>query len=356
LLDTPALSDLKMKIIFILMLRESVLVPLDTMTSTLGVYPLPSPLSKGPLFPIAGFVDGVRSNAWPLTAGAVGVPAAVLAWNAAYGASPPSGMTAVRPMVNSFPSAFSTFSISPGKDIFSTSFESPAPVRMPSQTPAPASSPSASKGRLSSSKRLEHLGKAALFILAALLLRHLPGSPTRLQGTLLSPDWKEWAKVGLGIAGMKQINDTLGWKPPLWLNAMLNVICVNPLVSGFAWKNIVQGLMLAPVVGVMAQASHYASDKSEKPLEKYLHIPPLVTRALFSIGTMLAGLKVFPRVNDAIPRLGPATAGATVETSVVTSCANGCCASAICANDMGQLGATLLRSLRGKSDQDAKAR
>lgn len=325
------------------------------MAAVPGVYLVPVPPSQGPFlsrpfFPASGFAESMRNNVGRMPAGAGGVP--ITTWNTAYEARwHINAPAAVWPPANAdlFPFRTSPWGVNGNAN--PDSFAVPA-KHPPISSQRPSSLSQAANG-ISASKRLEHAGKAALFVLSALLLRHLPSSPTRLSNTLLSPDWKEWAKVGLGIAGMKQINDALNWKPPLWLNAMLNVVFINPLVSGFAWKNVIQGLILAPVVGVMVQGSHYASSKSEKPLERYLHIPPLVTRAMFSIGTMLAGLKVFPRVSDAIPRVGPATAGATVETSVVTSCANGCCTSAICANDIGQLGATLLRSLRNKSDQDA---
>lgn len=196
------------------------------------------------------------------------------------------------------------------------------------------------------------LGKAGLYFLTALLLRHLPASHTRMPGTLLSPDWKEWAKVGLGIAGIGQVNQAMNWHPPLWLSAMTNVILVNPLVAGFSKRNLVQGVMLAPFVGALVQGSHWLSDKSEKPLHDYLNIPPLATRAFFSGVTMLAGLKVFPRINNAIPQLDAGAKGAALETGVMTSCANGCCSSVICMNDAGQLGTMLVRSVRQDPHKD----
>jgi hypothetical protein len=200
----------------------------------------------------------------------------------------------------------------------------------------------------------ELLSKAGLYFLTALLLRHLPASHSRMPGTLISPDWKEWAKVGLGIAGISQVNQAMNWHPPLWLSAMTNVILVNPLVAGFSKRNLVQGIMLAPFVGALVQGSHWLSDKAEKPLQDTLNIPPLATRAFFSLITMLAGLKVFPRINNAIPQMDASAKGAALETGVMTSCANGCCSSLICVNDAGQLGTMLVRSVRQDHKQDHK--
>lgn len=200
--------------------------------------------------------------------------------------------------------------------------QSPAPAeKAKSQTPA-------------WSERLSHLAKAGLCFGTLLLVKRFPGAKPKLQGTLLPLDWKEWLKVGLGIAGMAQINQSLNWKPPTWLAAMINVIVVNPWVAGFTKRNLIQGMVLAPVVGGMAGGAHFLSDQAEKPLEEKLKIPPIVTRFLVSIPMMAVGLKMLPWVSNAIPHMQTASRGAALETGLLSSCLSGCCSSMICAVDV----------------------
>jgi hypothetical protein len=198
------------------------------------------------------------------------------------------------------------------------------------------------------SVRAAHVGKAALLLLSVLLLRRFPGMPSRLHGTLLPADWKDWVKVGLGIAGLGQINQALHWKPPVWLNAMINVALVSPLVAGFRKQHFVQGLMLAPVVGGLVAASQYLSDKAEKPLQEKFNVSPVATHAVFSFLMVLSGLRMFPWVNNAIPKLQSTPEGAAMKTGMMMTCASGCCASLVCVNDIGQLGTALFRSVTNR--------
>jgi hypothetical protein len=190
----------------------------------------------------------------------------------------------------------------------------------------------------------KHLANALLLILAGIIFKRLPPNVVhpRLHTPLLSSDWKEWAKVGLGIGAMNQLMQAFNYKPPLWLQAMLNVMIVGPMVAGVTRRNILQSAILSPFVAMMAQITQWASNKSERPLKEKYNIPPLVTHAVFSFGMVLAGLRLFPWVNGAIP--GSANTAAASRTGLMSTCANGCCSSLVCVNDIGQLGASLYRS------------
>jgi hypothetical protein len=202
-------------------------------------------------------------------------------------------------------------------------------------------------------QRAQHVAEAALFVGSVLALRRVPAAHSRLHSSLISTDWKEWAKVGLGIAAIGQVNQAINWKPPLWLQSMINVMVVGPLATGFTKRNMIQAAILAPIVAGMAQTTQTLSEKSEKPFQQVFHIPPAVTHALFSVGMMMAGLRIFPWVNNAIPVSASGAGSASARTGMISTCANGCCSSLVCVNDVGQLGTSLVRSIR-KIDHDKR--
>jgi hypothetical protein len=226
-----------------------------------------------------------------------------------------------------------------GSPSFSTSGQNTQNSPQPG-TEKPATSP------------LRHLGNAGMLVLGAIILKRLPANTVhpQLHSPLLSSDWKEWAKVGLGIGAMSQTTQALNWKPPLWLQAMLNVAVVGPMVAGVTKRNVIQSAILAPIVAGMVQGTQWASEKSEGPLQQKFNIPPPVTHALFSFGMVLAGLRVFPWVNSAIPLAKDTTAS---RAGLMSTCANGCCSSLVCVNDIGQLGSSLAHSISPKNNSNA---
>ncbi len=201
---------------------------------------------------------------------------------------------------------------------------------------------------------LLHLGKGAALITAALLLKKLPARASS-SFRLFSTDWKEWAKVFLAIGGLGEAQKAANWQPPVWASAMLNVAIVTPLVTKFNLQNVVNGIILSPLVGGLASLNHYLGEKAEQPAQKYLHLPATATHIALSALTTLTGLAILPAVGKAIPRPaktwpGQNTAQAATASETAaragagTICANGCCASLICANDVGQMGAAILGS------------
>ncbi len=212
-------------------------------------------------------------------------------------------------------------------------------------------------------QRLLFLSKAGALIGSALLLKRLPKSATAFNHSLISSDWKEWGRVMLAIGGFGQAQKAANWEPPVWLNAMLNVALVTPLITRFNIANIAQGLVIAPFVGAFAGFNHFITEKAEKPLQDKLHMPPLATRILFSALTTVAGIVSIPAIGSAIPPAakswtgkGPSahSAGTATRTAIGSTCVNGCCASMICANDVGQMGSAMLDSYQSRNKQEGK--
>ncbi len=217
-----------------------------------------------------------------------------------------------------------------------------------------------------SKQQLWHFGKAAALITGALLLKKLP-SRASARFRLFSTDWKEWAKVILAIGGLGEGQKAIHWQPPVWLSAMLNVAIVTPLVTKFHLGSVLQGLILSPLVGGLAGLNHYLGEKAEQPAQKYLHLPPAATQIALSALTTLTGLAILPAVGKAIPPpaknwpgQNTAQAANSVETAaraaVGTICSNGCCASLICANEMGQIGSAVLGSYQARQHESQHER
>lgn len=223
--------------------------------------------------------------------------------------------------------------------------------------------------KLSSNQKqaLGHMAKGTGLLISTVLLKKLPKHNSDFR--LLSTDWKEWAKVLTAIGGLGEFEKAAQWEPPIWLNAMMNVALVTPLVTRFNLANMLQGAIIAPFVGGLASLNHYLGDKAEQPAQQYLHLSPTVTHFALSALTTLTGLAILPGIGKAIPppakswpgqNLGKETSAAAANNSatraaVGTSCANGCCASIICANDVGQMGSAVLDSYQNRNKKGALA-
>src|SRR5690606_9445241 len=131
----------------------------------------------------------------------------------------------------------------------------------------------------------------------AVLLKRLPARSSAYQ--LIPTDWKQWAKAGLGIAGINQLNQGLDWRPPLWLGTLQTVSILTPLLQKLEKGWLRQFFLLAPLITALVQVNHWISEKLEGPLERRLNVPPLVTQLGFSALTMIVGMKAFPPLDKA---------------------------------------------------------
>lgn len=206
-------------------------------------------------------------------------------------------------------------------------------------------------------KTSKHVAKASALIAGALLLKKLPLRQSTFK--LLPTDWKEWAKVFLAIGGINEAQKAVRWEPPVWLGAMMNVALVTPMLTRFNAISILQGLILSPLVGGLAGLNHYLGEKAADPAQRYLHLPATATHIILSALTALSGLAILPAVSKAIPVPAKSwplskylqntnSSQAAARAGVGTICSNGCCASLICANEAGQMGAAVLDSYQSR--------
>jgi hypothetical protein len=191
----------------------------------------------------------------------------------------------------------------------------------------------ASKQRSTTYNSLTSLAKAAALITPAILLAKY--APSKAHQEFIPSDWKVWAKMLLSVASLNQINKAINWQPPPWLNAMLNVIVITPLISGLNKRTLKPLIVLAPAVGGLVQATHWVSSQAEKPLQENYNIPPLATQLALSVASMGIGFWTLPVISR-LPGLAIKQDSATTAAStIVPTCASGCCSGSIfCLNEL----------------------
>lgn len=258
-----------------------------------------------------------------------------------------------------------------------TAWPSPAtsPLSASASGTTPASKPQSHKQAIQMKQGL----KAAAFLCGAALINYSNLRPvvSKLASNIISSDWKDWAKVILGLAGIDAAEKAANWEPPVWLKAGLNVVLVTPFAVRLkpelknVLKNFGQSAILAPFVSGLAAFNHIASEKVEQPLQENLNVPPLATRISFSILTTMLGLLTLPAVSRAItastpkastgahsktPKAGATKAQKESSRSGLVGGACACCPSMICINDLGQMGSTIIDSYQQKqTNQGAPA-
>lgn len=225
--------------------------------------------------------------------------------------------------------------------------------------PVGVEEPGARRSSVLLEKRHSALGASAGLFTAAILLKRLPARPSAYQ--LIPTDWKQWAKAGLGVAGIARLNEALDWQPPLWLGTLQTVGILTPLLQKLERGLVRQFLILAPLVTGLVQLSHWASEKVEKPLAEKWNIPPLVTKLGFSVLTTLPGMKAFPAVDKAVegwfPRRGEGLSTAQTQATTAATgmtCARGCCASAVCLNEIGEYGGAIFNWIQSDTSRKGK--
>lgn len=205
------------------------------------------------------------------------------------------------------------------------------------------------------SPRAKQFAKAAAFFTAALMLRLAPLRPSAYK--LIPTDWKQWAKVALGITGIKHLNEGLGWKPPVWLGAIQTVAILNPLLQGVSKASMGQLALLIPMVAGLVEGTKVAGDKLEPSLHEQFQVPPVLTRIALSVGTTILGIFAFHKVYNTAALKGLlgeeakmlAASGTLAAVPVCTRC--GGCASVVCASEVGDFVGSLKDWLHGKHNR-----
>ncbi len=199
------------------------------------------------------------------------------------------------------------------------------------------------------------LAAAAGFFLVARLLGKLPSTNSTFK--YLTSDWKEWAKVALGIASMNQVNDLFGWKPPAWLMAIQTTLFVNPAVSGFTKKMALQTLVMAPLVSAIVATTNYLNDTITQPVQEKLHIPPALTRLAVMISMMAVGIKTYPHLYRKVAETGmmgqeaKAQASKLVVGTEIVTCAKCGSNHLICMSEIGDYIGSMGNWFRGKHQE-----
>src|SRR5690349_14877212 len=86
-----------------------------------------------------------------------------------------------------------------------------------------------SQSRNPTAKRVKAFATAGGLFTVALLLKRMPARHSAYE--MIPTDWKQWAKAGLAVAGINQLNQGLEWKPPLWLGTLQTVTILTPLLQ-----------------------------------------------------------------------------------------------------------------------------
>lgn len=179
-------------------------------------------------------------------------------------------------------------------------------------------------------------------ILAALLL-HNPKLPVHNKFKLISSDWKDWARIFLGVAAVSKLNKALDWSPPPWLGGIEAVALIAPLALGFNLDSLKQLAVMAPMVAGVVQGASTINDSVTEPLEKQYNVPAIVTRLGISVVMAGIGLALYPRVFRHVARTG--ILGKEIQKNAEKAalgigtivCSRGCCTSLICMSEIGEM-------------------
>lgn len=213
--------------------------------------------------------------------------------------------------------------------------------------------------------KLKSFALAGGFILGALLLhrlpvRNLPKFP------LISADWKDWARIIMGILAVGKINEGFNFKPPPWLGAIEAVAVINPLTMGFTRRSLGQMLVMAPIVAGVVQGANVLNEASAERLKERYGIPKLLTRLAISAAMVVLGVKVYPPVLRKAAQFGVLGQAAKVEAQRTAGnvfvgtealvCARGCCPSVLCLSEIGEMVGAFGSWFKTSPHQPASAR
>lgn len=185
----------------------------------------------------------------------------------------------------------------------------------------------------------------AFMATTALLTHQLPKRIPVGPASLLPPDWKVWARIGLGIATVNSLNKAFDWKPPAWLVGLETVAVVHPLAVGLSLTTLKQMVVTMPFVAGVVQGTTWLNDQAAEPAKTHLSIPPLVTRLAISAAMLLISVKLFNKVYQ--PMLSKSFLGKwlglealhqTGSAMFATTCARGCTPGGIiCLSEAGEI-------------------
>jgi hypothetical protein len=222
--------------------------------------------------------------------------------------------------------------------------------------------------------RWKSLAKAVGLIGFGLALHSLPARKSSLGAPLISSDWKDIARIVLGIGAVQQINKALDWKPAPWLSAIQAVAVMNPIATGVLTKegllslrNLGQIAVMSVLVAPLVQLSATLDKKVLPKLKEDWGIPSWIPRVGMMVGMMAAGLYAYPKMfnwvsrqtilgrpllgqkamKDALHQLEHAKENAAAG---MIMCYRNCCAgSIVCLSELGEILSSFMNGVTGKN-------
>lgn len=243
-------------------------------------------------------------------------------------------------------------------------FATQTPLANPPKN-APGNAINMSRGENPVKKQLSHLALAGLLFTTGLASHHLPGKTVSPKGQrfFLPPDWKSWARVGLGIGTVSQLNQGMGWKPPAWVTGLMSAAVITPMAMHFKKAAGLTFLLIAPLVAVSVQASQWLNKAFTKDLKRQWGVPEPVSQLLISLsvgGLGVAGSLALHRHAPSWKILGkkifeplsPKHQEAMGSFVVQTYCARGCTPSIICLSQVGEMLGGMTNWYKGRLNSD----
>ncbi len=209
----------------------------------------------------------------------------------------------------------------------------------------PHSEESQEKGMLS---RFEHLAEFAGLIMMALLLRKMP-RPHVSEFRMFSSNWRDWARITLGVMAVGKLNKVFDWKPAPWMGALETALVITPLALGP--QGIRQLVVVAPLVMGTVEATNQLNKRLGESLENRYHIPKALTRLVISLAMAIGGIKLYPTLFKHATQWGLLGKKAQIALKNATRhgseqlmagasvilCPRACCSSLVCMTDIGEL-------------------
>lgn len=220
-------------------------------------------------------------------------------------------------------------------------------------------------------KQLSHLAIAGLLFATGLATHHLPGKVSNPAGSkfLLPPDWKSWARVGLGIGAVSQLNQGIGWKPPAWVTGVMSAAVITPMTLHFKKSAGLTFLLIAPLVAASVQASQWMNKAFTRDLKQQWKVPEPISQLLISLGVGGLGIVSAMALHKHAPNwtifgkklfapLASKNKEALGAFVVQTTCARGCTPSIICLSQVGEMLGGMANWYKGRlhSDQNPNER
>ncbi len=204
-----------------------------------------------------------------------------------------------------------------------------------------------------------NLAWAGLLFALGLATHHFPGKAAGASTGkfLFSPDWKSWARVGLGVAAVGQLNKGFQWKPPAWLTGLESAAVITPMALRFNKASGLTLLMMAPLVATAVQTNQWAQKFFVNDLKEYCNLPESVSRlgvslsvgGLGILASLLAHrqlrnlpieklpLKNFPWLQHKAQTLKKNLTEVLGTGALLQTCPRGCSPSIICMSEIGEM-------------------